>query len=313
MKNRWKIICFVLLLVLCTASLAVISVNSKNLRIIACDVGQGDAFLITYKSSQILIDGGPNKKVTECVSKNIPFWDRTLEIVILTHPQADHFLGLIEIFKNYNVNTFLVNNLNNSTPEYKLLISEVVTSGARVVFPNNVSSINVGLIHLDIVFPSSEYFRANTTKSTVKNVAINLSGTVLGEYTTTLDTNDFSISLLLNFGNFRAIFTGDLSQEGSKKVAQILRNRGAGPINYIKLPHHGSRNGLTSDLLEVVKPQVAVISVGKNNSYGHPHDETLQMLSDKDIKILRTDQDGDAIVETDGVRTWIRNWFKYPI
>ena len=77
-------------------------------------------------------------------------------------------------------------------------------------------------------------------------------------------------------------------------------------VNYLKVPHHGSKNGLTKELLETIKPEVAVISVGKNNSYGHPHEETLKLLRDKDIKILRTDEKGDIEVVNDGKKWWIR-------
>ncbi len=104
-----KYLSFSLILVLSVVWLAVITFPDNNLHIIACDVGQGDAMLLTYKNFQVLIDGGPNSKVLPCLSGHMPFWDRQIEVVILTHPEADHFIGLIDVFKNYKIKYFLAN------------------------------------------------------------------------------------------------------------------------------------------------------------------------------------------------------------
>src|SRR3990167_10041666 len=90
-----------------------------QLHLIACDVGQGDGILAIYKDTQILIDGGPGEGVLECLGRYVPFWDRELELVVLTHPQLDHYGGLIEVFKRYNVDTFLVNGLDSSASSYQ--------------------------------------------------------------------------------------------------------------------------------------------------------------------------------------------------
>jgi len=301
MSIKWKIFLIIQLMVFCTVWLAVHSIFSNNLEIVACDVGQGDGFLLTYKSTQVIIDGGPNKKIVNCVGKNIPFWDREIELVILTHPQKDHFLGLIEIFKNYNVDNFLANNLDNSTDEYRLLVSTVVGGKTVVLNPADISNLRVGLIYLDILSPKKEFLDKNSEeKKENYNEEQGELSRVLGKFTSKLDPNEFSIVTLARYGNFKALFTGDISPEKSDEVAQILKKSGVGQVNYIKVPHHGSRNGMSASLLETVNPEIAVISAGKNNSYGHPHEEILKMLGDKNVKILRTDQMGDVVVETDG-------------
>jgi len=306
MSTRWKIFLTFQLLLLCTVWLAVHSVSSDNLKIIACDVGQGDGFLLTYKSTQVIIDGGPNKKITECVSKNIPFWDREIELVILTHPQKDHFTGLIEIFTKYRVDNFLANNLDNNTLEYRLLINSVEGGGVRVLNPGDTRKLRLGLIHLDILSPTQAFLEENSQrKSEVSERKSEKLAGVLGGYTSKLDPNEFSIVALVGFESYKTLFTGDIGPEKSDEVAQILKEKGVAKVNYIKVPHHGSRNGMSASLLEAANPEIAVISSGKNNSYGHPHEEILKMLADKKVNILRTDELGDVRVETDGENVWL--------
>ena len=111
MSKPWKVTIFLLLLAALVIWLSVFS-TSDNLKIISCNVGQGDSTLIINKSIEILIDGGPDNTVIDCLSKYIPFWDRTIEMVILTHPQSDHYTGLIAVTERYKVGKILANSLN---------------------------------------------------------------------------------------------------------------------------------------------------------------------------------------------------------
>lgn len=117
------------------------------------------------------------------------------------------------------------------------------------------------------------------------------------------DLNEYSIVSLIKFGDFKAVLTGDIAQEISDEIAGKWQ---MGSVDYIKVPHHGSRSGLTENLLKALTPKVAVISVGKNNSYGHPHKEIIEMLEKYKVKILRTDEMGDIEVITDGEKIWIK-------
>ena len=156
MQIRWKYLYLLLLLITATIWLAVLVYPDRNLKIIACDVGQGDGFLAIYGKTEILIDGGPNNNIVDCLSKYLPFWDRTIEIVLLTHPQKDHYMGLIEVFKRYKVKYFLANSLDSSSQEYSLLKSLVGGGTTNVINPTRGMSMRVGLIHLDILHPSDE-------------------------------------------------------------------------------------------------------------------------------------------------------------
>lgn len=281
--HNYRYIIQFLFLVLALAVLTIFYIpNSKFLHIITCDVGQGDAILVTYKSTQILTDGGPNNKVVECLSKYMPFYDRTLELVILTHPDADHSTGLIEVFKRYKVVSFLENDSEVSTQDYKVLKEQVGSSGVEILHPSKDLKLRLGLIYLDILNPMG--------KSEIRNPKFE-----------TIKTNDMGIVILLTYGQFNALFTADVENEVSDEIA---KNPKVKDLEYIKVNHHGSKNGLSQALLDVLKPEVAVISVGKNNRYGHPHESVLNMLASYELRVLRTDEVGDVEIITNGERYW---------
>jgi len=246
-----------------------------NLHVIACDVGQGDAILITYKNTQILTDGGPDTSVLNCLGRHIPFWDRDIELIVSTHPDSDHATGLIDVIERYNVDSILKNPIDPGTDVYRLLENAVGGRGVRVITPEESMLLRLDLIHLDIL---SRYDPTNT------------------------DTNFNSIVYRLEFGDFSGLFMGDIPP----KVADELAGR-VEKVNYIKIPHHGSKNGMTPNLLKVLMPKVAVISVGAKNMWGFPAVEILQMLKDNNVQVLRTDLLGDVEVITDGQKIWWKN------
>ena len=294
MQSIWKYLLGFLALATATIFIAVFSGQDEKLHLIACDVGQGDAILAIYKNNQVLIDGGPDKKVLDCLSRHMSYWDKKIEVVMLTHPQQDHYGGLIDVFKSYEVETFVGNAVDSSSQGYQVLKNLVERSGARVINPNEETTIRLGLIYLDIVSPLKGLLAAETTQN---------DSDVLGAFTTNRDLNDFSIVAILSLGDFDALLTGDV---GPEIIPEIIAAGEIKDIEYIKVPHHGSKNGLTQELLDASMPEVAVISVGKNNSYGHPNEEILKMLSDKNIKIERTDEMGDIEIITDGESWWFR-------
>lgn len=263
----WKYVFLSLLLVLCLIWLGIFSLPDRRLHLIACDVGQGDATMITYGNLDILIDGGPTNKVIDCLGRHLPFWDREIEMVILTHPDSDHYTGLIEVFKRYKVDNFLTNGLKSSNQSYKVLENEVGGRGIKTKVAKKGTRIRYGMMHLDIVNP----VEADETK----------------------ESNDNSLAMLLNYGSFEAILTGDAPKE---ILNTISVNK---PADYIKLSHHGSKTGTDNFTLDNFMPKLAVISVGKNN-YGHPNEEVLRLLKEKGIRMLRTDEMGNIVVESDG-------------
>jgi len=296
MAQPWKLIILVLFLTSITIWLAVFAYPAKRLRLIACDVGQGDAILAVYGDFQILTDGGiPNGKVLACISRYIPFWDREIEVVVNTHPQLDHYGGLIEVFKRYKVDYFVANALDSSASEYQALKSVVGSRGIKVINPTSGTSIRYGLISYDIFWPSESFLRQE---------GYDFKNGRLGTFTTKRDPNDFSVQAILTFGNFDALLTGDIGHNMADEVIdkfdiyQSTTHNSA--IEYLKIPHHGSKYGITGDYLSKINPEFAVISVGAKNSYGHPTQEILEILNEKNIKILRTDLEGDVVISIDG-------------
>jgi len=299
MRKNWLYLLLFLCLVGALVWYSAFNNLDQNLKIIACDVGQGDAILITQMTQQILIDGGPNNKVLLCLSDHMPFWDRDIELIILTHPEKDHYGGLIDVFRNYNVANLVTSGLSSGSSDFQVLKKEVGSSAAKVLSVKDGSTIRLGLIQFEILWPSREFLANNSQKIS------EVGSDVIGAFTTTGNKNNFSLVSVFSFGNFDALFTGDIEDEVSDAVAQKLLYKNIKGIEYIKVPHHGSKNGLSEKLLEVTNPKIAVISVGRNNSYGHPHKEVLDMLSDYGLRVLRTDGVGDVVVETDGSKLWI--------
>lgn len=270
MQTRWKYLFITLALIIAGLWLAVFTLPDKNLHLIACDVGQGDATLIIYGSTQILVDGGPNNKVLNCLGKYMPFWDREIEAVILTHPDSDHYAGLIEVIKRYKVDNYLYNGLDSSNQSYEVLRKGVGGGGIREVVAKKGTSVRVGKMYLDIVSPEEAKKEA--------------------------ESNDNSLVIDLKYGSFEAILSGDAPKEILNKVSVNI------PLKYIKLSHHGSKTGTDAFTLDNFMPKLAIISVGKNN-YGHPNEEVINLLKERSIRMLRTDEKGDIEVESDG-KSW---------
>jgi len=276
-----KYLCLMLSVYLFMFSMVVWQTQDRSLKIIACDVGQGDAVLLMYQKTQVLIDGGPNDKVLDCLSRHLPWWDRTLEIVVNTHPEADHATGLIDVMERYKVVNFVKNEDAPGTDVYRLLEDGVKANGSRITTNPDRLVIGKGMIQIDIV-------KNKTRNSKLETRKLNLN----------------SLVLLVKYGSFEALLTADIEPPRTEEVGDELKKLNIDwPIEYIKVPHHGSKNGLTQSLLELTKPSVGVISVGKNQ-WGHPTDEILNLLYSKKIKILRTDEVGDVVIKSDGKKMW---------
>ncbi len=166
--RTYRYIIQLLILVAVGVVIAISQLPDGNLHIITCDVGQGDAILITYKNIQILTDGGPDSSVLNCLGRHIPFWDRDIELIVSTHSDSDHSTGLVDVIKRYNVDKILINPIDPGTDIYRLLESTVGGRGVGVINPEEGMVLGLDLIHLDIVSPSDEMF----SKLIVKNKRI---------------------------------------------------------------------------------------------------------------------------------------------
>jgi competence protein ComEC len=258
--------------------------KSQLLEVNFFDVGQGDAiFIETPKNQQVLIDGGPGTKILEKLGKEMPFWDRDIDLIILSHPEADHLLGLIEVLKKYKVENILWTGVIRDTPEYKEWEELIKKEGAKIFIASNGQKIKMtNGISIDILFP----FESVEGK----------------EFRNSNDTSIVS-RLVLGYNSF--LFTGDISETAEKElISEYSCANSCGfavlDSDVLKIAHHGSKTSSSEDFLKEVSPEIAVISVGKDNSYGHPTQEVLENLNKYGIKVLRTDEAGDIKIISDG-------------
>lgn len=288
-KPFWWYLLLTLFLLTVSAWAAAVFVPDNRLRLAFCDVGQGDAALISYKSSQILVDGGPDSRVLNCLSRHMPFWDRTLELVVLTHPQADHLTGLIDVIKRYNVIGFMVTGAVNDTEGFWRLRDEVLAAEIPMTTLSRKDSVKLGEVVLRVLWPldwlgNELVWQAEAARE------------VLGATSFAGDLNDTSIVLEVDFGDFEALLTGDISSKIENHLSW------AGEVEVLKVAHHGSRYSSGESFLEKLSPDLAVISVGRNR-FGHPTEEVLERLRSLGIRTLRTDEAGDIEIVSDG-RSW---------
>lgn len=225
-----------------------VTLPSTKVEVIFCDVGQGDAVLVTYKNWQMLIDTGPNnKKVLTCLENNIPFWDKKIETVIITHGDNDHDGGLSDVLKYYK--------------------TEQIIDSKKV---SQFDLIKTNWMVFEVV---------NSNKN---------------------DNNENSIAGILRFWNddlkreIKIFMAADIDIETEQKLVwqKLLTEK----VDVLKVSHHGSKNGTSEELLEILKPTVAVISVGEKNRFGHPTKEVLARLKEKEIEVWRTDVVGEVHV-----------------
>ena len=241
------------------------------------DIGQGDSiFIQTPQNHQILIDGGPNYKIIlDKLSQEMPQWDRTIDLIILTHPERDHIAGLIEVLKAYKVENIMWTGIKRDTAEYREWQRLITEENANIIIAQAGQKIySPGSYEIEILYPFE-----SLENQEVKSV------------------NNSSIIARLSFGENSFLFTGDAFQS----TEDILAEKGIYlDSDVLKVGHHGSKTSTARDFVEKVSPEIAVIQCGRDNQYGHPFPETLATLEEFDVEVLRTDELGDIKIISNG-------------
>jgi competence protein ComEC len=246
------------------------------------DVGQGDAILIQTPDHQdILVDGGPSAQaVSSELSKHLPFWDRTIELVVLTHPHLDHMAGLLEVLQRYRVKQVLYLDTEYQTPPEKEWLTLIHDKHIKSTLATAGQEINLGTKQttIEVINPAPD--------SAVPDM-------------------DNGIVLRLSDGKISFLLTSDITSDSE---LDLLTRRADLRSTVLKVGHHGSEGSSSAAFLSVVNPQLAVISVGKDNTFGHPAPATMQRLTDRvgPNKIYRTDKNGTVEFITNGERLWVR-------
>lgn len=246
------------------------SLPDGKLHLKVLDVGQGDAiYLETPGGYRILIDGGPDSHVLKYLGDSIPFYSRKIDLLILTHPQADHLAGLVEVAKRYQIGTLWVSDSENNTKVFsrwqevlrqKRINKIKVSSGDKIKLPDKTSIL--------VVWPPK----------LIKSV----------------DLNSTSVVILVSFGKFDALLTGDADRQFQPYTMMNA------PVEVFKVPHHGSKTALNEGFVKTLSPQISIISVGEKNSYGHPNQGVINFLETIGSKVYRTDNNGTVEIVSDG-------------
>lgn len=274
---------------------AYFSFNDGKLHLVICNVGQGDAiFIRTASKVDILVDGGPDKKVLECLSRHMPFWDRSLDVVILTHPDADHITGLIDVIERYRISYLFTQPNPGKTQIYELFTNVLAEKKLSAKYVSRGDRFSIGgETSFKIIWPASPGTSLGGPASDEADQT--------NQNSSKSSLNRFSVITLVTHGKFSALLTGDAGSEIQDKIASSI-----GDIDVLKVPHHGSKTGMSDYFLSLTKPELALISVGGNNKYGHPTKFILELLKNRRIKTLRTDKSGDIEVVSDGKSYFVK-------
>ena len=236
------------------------------------DVGQGDAILIQGPTGvQVLVDGGPDPSVLRELGSMLPFFDRTIDAVVATHPDKDHIAGLVDVLERYEVATFIESGIPSDTAPALALQAALGAEGAERVLARRGMRLVLGKgAYADILFPDRD-----------------VSG---------VETNTGSIVMRVVYGDTSIMLTGDSPQA----IEKYLVSLGGLESDILKAGHHGSKTSSSEEFITQVRPAYTIFSRGCDNSYGHPHPEVVERFNALKIKILDTCAEGTITFISDG-------------
>ena len=240
------------------------------------DIGQGDGILIrTPDKRTIIVDGGPDNSLVYKLGEFLPFYERDIDLLILTHPDADHLISFVELLKRYRVHHALITGIADDRPTYQAFLELLAAQRTAVLIAGSVTRIPVGSeVMIEILYPFASLFNQVPE-----------------------DSNDSSIIFSLHYGEHQFLFTGD----ASVAVEHALLQAGvAVQADVLKIGHHGSDTSTSQEFLEAVAPSIAVIQVGKDNKFGHPHRRVLDRLDAHSVATFINSLTGDITIQSDG-------------
>lgn len=274
-----------LLIIAILVWLVTLTMPDDKLHVSFFDVGQGDAILIQTPSHQnILIDGGPDpQRINLELSKKLPFWDRTIDLMISTQPQADHITGLVEILQRYKVKQVLEPGVPYDSSIYQEWLKLVEEGQIKHEIARVGQEIDLGQgIKLEVLNPPVELLQG-----------------------TSHDVDNNGVVMKLSWGEVSFLFTADIREEAE---FELIGQRADLRSTVLKVAHHGSKTSTSPQFLAVVAPEIAVISVGADNPFGHPSPQVVERLVDRlgEGKVYLTSENGTIEFITDGEKLWVR-------
>ena len=239
------------------------------------DIGQGDGlFIESPTGTHILVDGGPPKSILGPLGRVMPPFGKNIDAIMITNPDSDHIGGFADVLKNYKVGALFEPGTVSPSKTYANLKTEIKNKKIPDILVRKGMVLDLGGgVKLEILFPDRDV--------------------------STWATNDGSMVAKLIYGDTSIILTGDAPMK-TEKIILAENSQAELQSEILKVGHHGSRGSSSLSFVQAVSPKYALISVGKDNTYGHPHKETLDTLAQIGAKILRTDQLGTIILKSDG-------------
>jgi len=278
--RKLSLIHLVIILCLFVFAFSTYSIASQKdglLKVYFLNIGQGDAiFIETPSGFQLLIDGGPGNKILSKLGEVMPFYDKNIDVVVASHPHADHIVGLIDVLNRYDVKNIVEAKESYNSSEFKAWLEVVKNENA-----NNIEAVAGKVIDLG-------------DGATL---------TILHPFESVADDNpknphDDVVVAMLKYGELEIMLTGDMEAKVERRL--ILEGFDL-DSDVLKVGHHGSKTSTSEEFLSAVSPEIAVIQVGAKNRYGHPAPEVLNRLGNFGIKYYRNDVDGDIKLVSDGV------------
>ena len=255
---------------------------TTTLKVHYIDVGESDCTLIQYGSKYMMIDAGDTDDTDTVLDYLEDKKVKKLEYLILTHPHADHIGSAADVIKEYSIGKIIMPAKEHTTKTYEEVLNAIKDKKLKITKPIVGDSYNLGTAKFTILAPNNYDYGSNI--------------------------NDYSIGIKLTYNKTKFVFIGDCETDA---ISDILDNKIDLSADVYQCGHHGSDTSTTEDLLKAINPKYAIISVGKN-SYGHPTDSTLKLLSDNKIKTYRTDESGTIVVTSTGKKISINaEEFKY--
>ena len=245
--------------------------DNSSPEIIFFDIGQGDAILIQQDNFQILVDGGPDDGIVYELAKQLPWYDKNIEIVVLTHPHDDHIRGLLNVLDQYSVEKIFMNRIEYENRAYEYLLTNYQE---KIVEVEQGDVFEYKNIYGEILYPFAEKAYQE------KNI------------------NNESVVILLEMDNYRTLLMGDAEQEVENK---LIEKYNLEDIYLLKVGHHCSRTSTSDMFLSETNPDIAICSCGEDNKFGHPHYETLEKFQTRDVQYLITYQEGNIVINFDNL------------
>ena len=247
-------------------------IDSNKMLVHYIDVGQGDSILIQVNNKNLLIDAGPNSDKKKLLNYLSALNLETLDYVIATHPHEDHIGNMDNVINDYNVLAFYSPKVQSTTKTFEKMVESLKSKNLKInVIKKGTDSIDLGENTKVTVFsPNKDSYE---------------------------DLNNYSPVMKIEYGKTSFLFTGDAQKDVEKEILATNEDISA---DVLKVGHHGSSTSTTNDFLKKVNPSLGVISVGQDNSYNHPNDDTIKRLNENKVTVYRTDKDGTVVLSSDG-------------